>query len=158
MEKITIDPFSDFKSMALVTAGNMENFNTMTIGWGALGTIWGKSCCTVYVRKSRYTLDFIDNNDYFTVSFFDGHAKELAYLGNHSGRDEDKVAKVGFTPIKAGESVSFAEAKKTFVCKKLYKQLMDESAIDAESRKRFYSGNDEGNTHYMFIGEVVEEI
>ena len=45
---------------ALVTAGTLEDFNTMTIGWGSMGTIWGpphrgKQVLTVYVSPARYT-------------------------------------------------------------------------------------------------------
>jgi len=150
--------FEDFSEMALVTAGTPDDFNTMTIGWGALGTIWGKPACTVYVRPSRYTLEFMDKYEYFTVSLFDGHKKELGYLGYHSGRDEDKVAKVGFTPVKAGESVGFKEAREILVCRKMYKQFMDKEAFPAEVADKFYSGEDADNIHYMFIGEVVESI
>ena len=30
------------KQWALVTAGNKEHFNSCTVGWGSLGTIWGR--------------------------------------------------------------------------------------------------------------------
>jgi len=150
--------FHDFRNMALLTAGSMEDYNTMTIGWGALGTIWGKPVCTVYVRPSRYTLEFMDRNDLFTVSFFDGYKKDLSYLGSHSGRDEDKVAKTELTAVPAGDSVAFKEAREILVCRKLYRQLMDESAFPEKVVEQFYSGGDEGDIHYMFIGEVIDII
>jgi len=148
------DVFECFAQPALVTAGDISDYNTMTIGWGALGTIWGKSACTVYVRLSRYTLEFIDKNEYFTVSFFDGCKKDLGYLGSHSGRDGDKVAQTALTPMEVPHGVSFKEAKKTLVVRKLYRQEMDLSAIPADDVGRYYSGADEGNVHVMFIGEV----
>ena len=64
--EFTTDIFSQFdKKWALLTAGDKENFNTMTVSWGGLGTIWGKPVATVYVRKSRYTHEFMEDNDYF---------------------------------------------------------------------------------------------
>ena len=69
--EFTTDILSVFdKKWALLTAGDKDKFNTMTVSWGGLGTIWGKPVATVYVRKSRYTHDFMEDNDYFTVSFY----------------------------------------------------------------------------------------
>ncbi len=37
------DIFTMFdEGWALLTAGTRERFNTMTISWGALGTLWAK--------------------------------------------------------------------------------------------------------------------
>jgi len=157
-KKTEFKPFSDFSEMALVTAGSMGDYNTMTIGWGGLGTIWGKPVCTVYVRPSRYTMEFMDREEYFTVSIFEGFKKELGYLGSHSGRDGDKVAAVGFEPVEVSNGVTFKQAKRTLVCRKLYKQLMDKSLIPEADVKSYYSGEDSENVHYMYIGEVVEII
>jgi len=68
--EFTTDIFSQFdKKWALLTAGNKDKFNTMTISWGGLGTLWGKPVATTNVRTSRYTHEFMDNNEYFTISF-----------------------------------------------------------------------------------------
>ena len=114
--------FSQFdKKWALLTAGELGNFNSMTVSWGGLGTIWNKSVATVYVRLSRYTHEFMDNNDYFTVSFYpEAQRKTLGVLGSKSGRDMDKINGSGLTPVKAGKSVSFKEAEITLVCRKLF--------------------------------------
>ena len=105
---------------ALVTAGTADNYNTMTIGWGGLGTLWRKPVCTVYVKPCRYTHSFMDSNDYFTVSFFETeHRGALSVLGTKSGRDGDKVAEVGFEAVPCGESVTFKQAKTTLLCKKI---------------------------------------
>ena len=59
------DIFSQFdRKWGLVTAGNKDAFNTMTVSWGGLGTLWGKPVATVYIRTSRYTHDFVEGNDY----------------------------------------------------------------------------------------------
>ena len=81
----SLDIFTQFdKKWALVTAGNADSFNTMTISWGGMGTIWNKPVATVYVRTSRFTHEFIDNNDYFTISFFPEEYKGiLGVLGSN---------------------------------------------------------------------------
>ena len=53
----------------LVTAGTVERCNTMTASWGGLGVLWGKPVATVYIRPQRYTLEFVEREDCFTLSF-----------------------------------------------------------------------------------------
>ena len=45
---------------AFLTTAAGGRHNTMTIGWGALGNIWGKPVFTVMVRHSRYTHELIE--------------------------------------------------------------------------------------------------
>lgn len=144
------------KQWALVTAGDMDSYNTMTIGWGGMGTLWGKSVVTVYVKPVRYTHEFLDKNDYFTVTFFpEEYRKDLSWLGSHSGRDGDKVAETALTPVAVGESVGFKEASLTLLCKKIYRQDMDLAAIPAEVAERQYATE---APHTMYVGEVVQII
>ena len=141
------------KKWALLTAGNREKFNTMTISWGGLGTLWGKPVATVYVRTSRYTHDFMDSNDYFTISFYpEDYKKTLGILGSKSGREMDKMNGAGLNPKKINNGVTFEEAEITFVCKKLFKQKLDVENMTADIAKQFYEGQAE---HDMYIGEVV---
>ena len=86
------------KNWMLISAKNPEGkVNTMTASWGAMGVLWGKETVTAYIRQSRYTKEFVDAQEYFTISLFDGYKKELGVLGSVSGRDKDKIAEVGFT-------------------------------------------------------------
>ena len=153
--EFTTDIFGAFdKKWALLTAGDRDSFNTMTISWGALGTIWGRPTATVYVRTSRYTHDFMDKYDHFTVSFYpEEYRKTLTVLGTKSGRDMDKMRGSGLTPVAAGPSVSFAEAECTLVCRKMYMQNLELSRIPAEIAQPIY-GKDA--PHDMYLGEVVE--
>ncbi len=155
--EFTMDIFRQFdKKWALLTAGTEAAFNTMTISWGGLGTIWNKPVATVYVRESRYTHKFMDENEYFTVSFYsDKFKKELGVLGSKSGRDMDKMGASGLTPVKAGESVSFKEAEVTLVCRKLFRQRLLSENMPKEVVKTMYADND---LHDMYIGEVVDII
>jgi len=144
------------KEWALVTAGTTDNYNTMTISWGGLGTIWNKPVATVYVKPIRYTHSFLDSNEYFTVSFYDEkYRKDLGVLGTLSGRDGDKVAKTALNPVTVGESISFKEAKITLLCKKIYRQDLITDTMPQEAIDKYYI--DEA-PHTMFIGEVVDII
>lgn len=143
---------------ALLTVGKKENFNTMTISWGGLGTIWNKPVATVYVRPNRYTYEFMENNEYFTVSFYDNeYKKDLAILGSKSGRDCDKVALTKLTPEFLERSISFSAAKLTLVCKKIYFQDFDIRNVNIEQSEveRLYSNEP---MHTMYIGEVIDII
>jgi flavin reductase (DIM6/NTAB) family NADH-FMN oxidoreductase RutF len=153
----TTDVLSVFdKKWALLTAGDSTNFNTMTISWGGLGTIWGKPVATVYVRTSRYTHDYMDSNEFFTVSFYPEEYKQiLGVLGSKSGRDMDKMSGSGLTPVSAGESVTFKEAEITLVCRKIFKQQLDVANMPAEVAKTMYEGQ---APHDMYIGEIVDII
>ena len=155
--KFTTDILSVFdKKWALLTAGDSDNFNTMTISWGGLGTIWGRPVATVYVRTSRYTHDFMDANEFFTVSFYPEECKRiLGVLGSKSGRDMDKMKESGLTPVQAGESMSFKEAEITLVCRKLYKQQLNVANMPEDVAKAMYEGQ---APHDMYIGEIVEII
>ena len=108
------------KQWALLTAGDADKYNMMTISWGGLGTLWNKPVATVYVRTSRLTHDYMDDNEYFTVSIFpESYKKTLSVLGSKSGREMDKMHVDGLTAVSAGESVTFKEAEITLVCRKL---------------------------------------
>jgi flavin reductase (DIM6/NTAB) family NADH-FMN oxidoreductase RutF len=149
------DIFSQFdKKWALLTAGNKESFNTMTISWGGAGTLWGKPVVTTYVRTSRLTHDFMDREDYFTISFYpEEYKKTLAVLGSKSGRDMDKMNASGLTAKEVNNSMTFEEAEVTLVCRKLFKQRLEPANILDAKARAFYDGDAE---HDMYIGEVVE--
>ena len=152
--EFTTDILSVFdKKWALLTAGDKDKFNTMTVSWGGLGTIWGKPVATVYVRKSRYTHDFMEDNDYFTVSFFPEECRKvLNVIGSKSGRDMDKMHDSGLTAKETEHSMTFEEAEVTLVCRKLFKQRLEPANILDTQARAFYDGDAE---HDMYIGEVV---
>ena len=78
---------------ALITAGSEEKWNTMTVSWGGLGELWGRDAAFIFIRPQRYTREFIEKSEFFTLSFFGGkNKKELSLCGSKSGRDIDKAA------------------------------------------------------------------
>ena len=155
--ELHVDTFSQFdKKWALLTAGTKDNFNSMTISWGGTGTLWSKPVATTYVRTSRLTHDYMDDNEYFTISFYPESMKQiLGVFGSKSGRDINKMNYEGLTAKEAGESVTFEEAELTLVCKKLFKQQLDVANIPEDLVNAFYTGD---APHDMYIGEVVEII
>ena len=149
------DIFAQFdRKWALLTAGTPEDFNMMTISWGGMGTLWSRPVVTVYVRESRYTLPYMQKEETFTVSFYpETERKRLAVLGTLSGREMDKMNESGLTPVAAGGSVTFEEAEKTLVCRKLFCQKLPKELMREETAQECYSDDAE---HIMFIGEVLQ--
>ena len=144
------------KQWALLTAGPELRFHTMTISWCSLGTLWGKPIVTVYVKPIRYTHDFMEQNDYFTVSFYEkDYRRALEVLGTLSGRDGDKVAKAGLTPKALEHGMTFQEAKVTLVCKKIYRQDLDTAQMPTKVVSTYYTSE---AAHTVYIGEVVDII
>ena len=152
-----VDPFTKFeKDWGLLTAGTKDRFNSMTIGWGALGTVWNRDALTVYVRPDRYTWEFLRDNDHFTVSFFPESCREaLLLMGRLSGRDGDKAAAAGLTPRSLPEGVTFEEARETFVCKKIYMAPMAYEDVPPYAQKIYQNGVE---PHRIFMGEVVAHL
>ena len=140
----------------LITAGTEEGgFNTMTASWGHLGTLWNKPTCVAYVRPQRYTKEFVDREGLFTLSFFpESYKSKLSYLGSHSGRDENKVAKTGLTPLFTDGTTCFQEARLVLVCRKLYRApLVEEGFVDPAVAEACYPKKD---FHDLYVGEIVK--
>ncbi len=141
---------------ALLTAGDRETCNTMTIGWGQLGTIWGLPVCTVYVRPERYTYRFMEEKDSFSVSILAGQARDVARVcGTKSGRDLDKFAACGLTVAYGAGDTPYVESELVLVCKKLYAQDMSGDHLTDQRPSAFYTEK-MGNWHRCYIGEIVE--
>lgn len=141
------------KDWALVTAGTIDHYNTMTISWGGMGTLWSKPVATVYVKPCRFTHEFMEANDYFTVSFFsEQYRGDLEILGTRSGRDGDKVALTSLTPKEFGDMVTFEEADQVLLCRKIYRQDIDLSAVPSWAASQHYRME---APHTIYIGEVI---
>ncbi len=145
------------KRTPLLTAGDQERCNTMTIGWGQLGTLWNKPICTVYVRPERFTYQFMEANPAYTLSVIPKeHQDALTLCGTKSGRDMDKIKECGLTlAYTASGTPYFAEAELVLVCRKLYAQNLEiAGVIDRKTISPFYGAH--GNWHRTYTGEVVE--
>ncbi len=140
----------------LITAGDKGKYNTMTASWGGLGILWKLPVATCYIRPQRYTREFVEQSDYFTLTVFPkGRYKaELDLCGSKSGRDVDKAAACGFTPeFSDCGAPYFAEAELVLVCKKLYYDDFEPGRfLDDRIEKNYGSGD----YHRMYVGEIVE--
>ncbi len=127
----------------------------MTASWGGLGHLWNRDVCFCFVRPQRHTFGFMERSDFFTLSFFDEtYRAALDFCGSHSGRNVDKIAATGLTPI-TGQTgaITFAQARLVLECRKLYagdliKAAFTDPAIPAEVYAK-------GDFHRMYVGEIV---
>ncbi|MDD6011549.1 MAG: flavin reductase family protein [Oscillospiraceae bacterium] len=160
MKKIDIkqlkeNPISLFDDeWCLITAGHQDSYNTMTASWGAMGELWNKEVCFIFIRPQRYTFEFVEREEYFTISFLGAENKKVhAVCGKYSGRDHDKAKETGLIPMEIDGSVSFEQSRIVLVCRKLYAQDIDpRGMIDSSIDPACYPGKD---YHRMYVGEIV---
>jgi flavin reductase (DIM6/NTAB) family NADH-FMN oxidoreductase RutF len=152
----TENGFQWFRDAEILAAGNRQKHNAMTIGWGSIGTLWGHTALTVYVAEGRYTKQFMDSAEYFTVMAFDvAHSNVLHYMGTKSGRDGDKAEALGLhTAYTANGTPYYTEAELVIECRTMYAAPFDTANFKSEVPKRQYS-NFPAGLHTMYIGEVV---
>ena len=155
LDSLACNPFRMIgKEWYLLTAGTLEDYNTMTASWGAMGEMWGVPSFHCVVRTNRYTLKYLDANDLFTVSFFDiGYKPALSFCGSNSGRDCDKAKETGLQPMEVGGSVTFAQARRVLVCRKMYTSMLQKDGfVKPEIYEKWYG---EDPLHREFVGEVL---
>ena len=138
----------------LLSAGDVDSFNTMTASWGGMGVLWNKPVVFCFVRPQRYTYKFMESNKLFTMSFFDDRYRDaLSLCGKVSGRQTDKMKATGLKPFESPQgSIFYEQAKLLIECRKLYfSDITPENflidGIDANYPKKDY--------HRMYIGEIV---
>ena len=142
------------KEWMLVTAGDERNFNSMTASWGGMGVMWFRNVVFVVLRPQRYTKEFVDREERFSLSFYDrAYRKALTWMGTVSGRDDkDKMAKSGLTPVMLEGVPAFAEAHTVLICRKLFAQEYDPASfLDPAVITQSYPEND---FHTLYVGEV----
>ena len=155
-EDFTENGFQWFHDAELLAAGDREKSNAMTIGWGGIGTLWGRTALTVYVAEKRYTKEFMDRSEYFTVMAFDvAHSNVLNYMGRQSGRDGDKAKALGLhTAYTENGTPYYTEAEMVIECKIMYAAPFDPQYYKSDAPKNMYR-NFPAGVHTMYIGEVV---
>ena len=155
VEQLKDNPFTLInKDWMLITAGDAEKNNTMTASWGGVGELWGKYVSTIYIRPQRYTLEFVEREEYYSLCFFGPEYRQaLSLCGSKSGRDVDKDAATGLTPCFDQAAPYYEQARLVFLCRKLYRQDMEKSAfLDKGLLEKWY----DNDLHRMFIGEIVK--
>ncbi len=160
-EDFLLNPFNYFSQPGgmLVCAGNKEKSNAMTIGWGALGNLWGHgtSTVTVYVAEKRFTRQFMEDNEYFTIMTFKDR-DVLRYMGTKSGRDGDKAAALGLhVAYTENGTPYYQEAECVIECKTMYSQEFDPKHFRDDVPRDFYDGFSAG-FHAFYIGKIVKAL
>ena len=141
----------------LITAQNDNKVNTMTASWGGFGFMFAKNVVYIVIRPQRYTKEFVDGSDTFSLTFFDeSFKKQLNYLGTVSGRDEDKISKSNLTVQYLNDTPYFEEANIAIICKKIFAQdFKQESFLANELDKKWYTEKD---YHTLYIAEIEKII
>ena len=154
---LELNPFTKIGTEWMaVTAGDAEKVNTMTASWGTIGVLWGKNVVSVFIRDSRYTKEFIDKQDTFSLTFFDPRLKTaLKYFGAVSGRNEDKIAHAKMEVNHAKDGTPFIDdGNFVLICRKLSAtKLSPDQFIDAGIDDTWYKDKD---YHTMYVAEVTE--
>lgn len=163
MRKIEVSELNDNvfttigKEWMLITAGNKQSFNMMTASWGCLGWLWNKPVAVMFVRPERYTHEFVEQHDNVGLVFLgntEQARKVYAFCGSKSGRDFDKAAECNLTPVETENGcITFAEARLTLECRKLYKtKIRPEEMLD-KSIEQWYG--DKGGLHDVYVMEIL---
>lgn len=143
------------KDWMLITSGTTDNYNTMTANWGGMGYLWHKNVCFIFVRHSRYTYEFMERYDNFSLCFFPEEWRNaLTICGKKSGRDIDKAKETGLKPIPGKyQTTAFDQSRLIIECKKLhYQDINPQQFLDPTIKKNFYEDND---YHRMYVGEIL---
>ena len=146
------------KQWLLLTAGNYAEgrYNTMTVGWGYIGQMWGKPSAVAFVRPQRYTAEFLQECDSFTLTAFGEEMRaSLQLCGSKSGRECDKIADSRLTAIASKEvsSPAFAEAELILECRQNYRDVFKkDSFLNSTIPAEIYP---DGDFHLIYAGEIL---
>ena len=139
----------------LITAGTPDKFNTMTASWGAVGVFWNKPIAICFIRPTRFTFDFANKNEIFTLSFFTEKEHDiLNFCGTTSGKNVDKISETGLIPLLTeNESIGYKQSRLCLECRKIYTDdLKPENFLMPGVDGKIYPKKD---YHRIFIGEIV---
>ena len=159
IDMLNMNPFTKIgKEWALISAGDKNKCNTMTVSWGGVGVLWGKNVVYIFIRDSRYTKEFIDNGEFFSMSFFDEKYRDaLSYCGKESGRNvDDKFKGAGLTPAFRHNIPYPDEANLVLLCRKMAAvPITEDTFVDPQIMPKWYSDND---MHVMYVGQIIEAV
>lgn len=149
------------KDWMVITAQKDNKVNAMTASWGGVGVMWGKDVAYIVVRESRYTKEFIDSSDTFSLSFFNSDLKEireaLNFLGTVSGRDNDKKIKDAHLKVNLyvdenkHETPFIDDASLVLICRKMFAQELTKESFIAPEIANWYK---DGDYHTLYIAQI----
>ncbi|WP_457559173.1 flavin reductase family protein [Candidatus Harpocratesius sp.] len=145
------------KEWFLITAGTIDRYNMMTAAWGGAGILWEQPVMYIFVRPSRYTYEFLNQNKLFSLNFLpEEKRKILKICGSKSGRNINKMEIDGLSPVSiklSDETVYFKEADLVFICEKIFFQDLNSEQIPNSVKNEFYSS---GDYHRMYVGKILK--
>lgn len=155
LKRLSLEPFSLIgNTWMLITSGDAHNYNMMTASWGGLGVLWNKPVALCFIRPQRYTFEFAERNDYFSLSFYDEkYRSALMLCGTKSGRDINKTEATKLTLAFDEPAPYFEEADLVFICKKIHSQFLDPKCFVDTSIEKNYNNDD---YHKMYVGEIIK--
>ncbi|MBR3250229.1 MAG: flavin reductase [Erysipelotrichaceae bacterium] len=161
-EKINVFDYAELISKSLrpgiLLNSNGDKFNSMVIGWGHLGVIWGMDTFCVYVRRSRYTKSQIDKTGAFTVSvpLYGKPDENISMIcGKRSGRDINKADHLTLVDAEKNNVPGVKEYPITIECQVIYSQDQDLKDIPQDIKDHYYADEDADNIHTLYIGKIV---
>ena len=138
---------------ALLVAG-VDKPNIMAIGWGTIGIVWSRPVFTALVRHSRYTHEFMEEHDAFTVCIpSPGMKDDVMFCGTRSGRDTDKIAECGFI-MREGIKVKapyIEQCPVHYECRIVHRNEVVPENLSETIKREYYSG---GDYHTVYFGEI----
>ena len=141
------------KQWMLITAGNEEKANTMTASWGGLGVLWFKPVSFAFIRPTRYTYEFTEREDAYSLCFFSEEYRDtLKLCGTVSGRDRDKIAEAGLTLRYEDGVPYFDEADTVMICRKIAVQDIDPAGFVDPTVEKHYNND----YHRVYTGEITK--
>lgn len=140
-----------------LTSGDLAagKYNSMAVGWGSLGTMWQRPFAQVVVRPTRYTYEFMQRYDTFTLCAFPEKLRSaVQILGSTTGRAGNKIAEAGLTPAASTKVAApcFAEAELVIECRKIYWDDLKPANFLDQSVNKLYPAKD---FHRVYFGEVL---
>lgn len=140
-----------------ITVKTNEEVNTMVLGWGHIGYIWGKKVFVAYIRTSRHTYKLLEVAKEFTISvpIENNLRNELKFCGENSGRDVNKFVACELSLVNGRQinSPIISDCELHYECKVIHKQIITENNLDEIIKNKFYEDND---YHIAYYGEIVD--
>ncbi|MDX9891948.1 MAG: flavin reductase [Bacteroidales bacterium] len=140
----------------LVTAGSIDSCNMMTASWGGIGNLWNMPVAFIFIRPQRFTYQFTEKEEYFTLTFFEEKDRPiLNFCGSNSGKNVDKIKETGLIPLQTDlGNVYYKQARVVIECQKVYSDFIDNKGFtNPELSESVYPKKD---FHKMYVGKIIK--
>lgn len=128
--------------------------NVLTLGWGLFGPSYhGRPICVIAITPLRYSWRFIEEVPEFVLSIpNDALAPAVALCGTRSGREMDKFAAAGLTPVPSlnVQAPSILECPLNVECRVYTRVTPPHMLLTPEHRLRPV-----GEQHTIYFAEVL---